>query len=565
MKFEKEVRNQITDLFVPYEKPDSPGYIVGVINDNNIIFSQGFGQANLEHFSPITSKTVFDVGSLAKQFVGLIIALLEEDGRLSINTKIKKFLPEFPDYAQDITIANLLYHTSGIRNYTVLAYYMMGYHESDAITKDEVFNLLVRLKTTNFKPGEKWEYSDSNYFLLAAIIERITGKSLKQFASEVIFEPLKMHNTLFRECHSEIIRNRAVSYVPHQVAFQSPYLYRDPPEASGTFHTLISNYEHVGAEGLFTTLDDLLKWDRNFQDNRLGKSKPDLIKRVLSPGVQINKEIRYGFGINIGTFKGKKFFGHDGAIHGYTSSLMRFPEENLAVICLSNHNLVGAWEYRNQILDILFSNTSSAAAPIQPPYRKKSDPDDQGISGRYQNPETAFIWDVFYKDGKYYIRENNHWAFEIYYVEPFLYRTAQTDLKLTFRADSTGNIREVNVVSHEKETKFLPFLRAPIRTNELQEYTGFYRSEELETTFMVVVDQQKLIVKNQNKHFCSMDLRYSPTIKDNFLAHDPHPTSSQITFLRDGDQIAAFVFRDYDGDGREALRFEKTDFPAILH
>jgi CubicO group peptidase (beta-lactamase class C family) len=565
MRFEKEVKKQITDLFVPYEKPDSPGYIVGVIYDNNIIFSQGFGQANLEHYSPITSKTVFDVGSVAKQFVGMMIALLEEDGQLSINNKINEYLPEFPDYAHNITIANLLHHTSGIRNYTVLAYYMMGYHESDAITKDEVFNLLVRLRTTNFKPGERWEYSDSNYFLLAEIITRITRKSLNQYASEVIFEPLKMHNTLYRECHSEVIRNRAVSYVPHRVAFQSPYLYRDPSETSGSFHTLISNYEHVGAEGLFSTLDDLFKWDSNFQDNHLGKRKPDLIKRVLSPGVQINKDIGYGFGINIGTFKGKRFFGHDGAIHGYTSSLMRFPQENLAVICLSNHNFVGAWEYRNQILDILFSITPFTAAPIQPLYRKNIDPDDKMITGRYQNPQTAFIWDIFYKDDKYYIRENNHWEFEIYYVEPFLYRTAQPDLKLTFRADSTGNIRELNVFSDEQETKFLPFLRAPIRTDKLQEYTGFYRSEELETTFRVIVDQQKLIVKNQNKHFCSMDLRYSPTIKDNFLAYDPHPISSQITFLRDGDQITAFVFRDYDGDGREALKFEKTDFPANPH
>jgi hypothetical protein len=244
---------------------------------------------------------------------------------------------------------------------------------------------------------------------------------------------------------------------------------------------------------------------------------------------------------------------------------MRFPEVNLAVICLSNHNLVGAWEFRNQILDILFSNSARNAAPIQPPYRKKSDPDDKMITGRYQNPETASIWEIIFKDGKHYIRENNHWEFEIYFVEPFLYRAAQPDLKLTFRADPTGNISELNVVSDEQEAKFLPFLRSPINTDGLQEYAGFYRSEELKSTFRVVVDQQKLIVKNQNKHLCSMDLRYSPTIKDNFLAYDPHPTSSQITFLRDGDQIAAFVFRDYDGDGREIFKFEKTDFPAIPH
>jgi len=149
----------------------------------------------------------------------------------------------------------------------------MGYHESDAITKDEVFDLLVRLRSLNFKPGKRWEYSDSNYFLLAQIIKRITGKSLRKYSQEVIFGPLEMHNTLFRDCHAQVIRNRAISYVTHPIAFQSPYSYRDPKEMSSSFYALTSNYEHIGAEGLFTTLDDLFKWDQNFRDNRLGKTK----------------------------------------------------------------------------------------------------------------------------------------------------------------------------------------------------------------------------------------------------------------------------------------------------
>jgi len=291
MKFDNKAQEQIADLFALYAESDSPGFAVGIIYDTNVVLSKGFGQAPLEYFSPITSDTVFDVGSIAKQFVGMVIALLEEDGQLSISDKIQKYLPEFPDYAQEITLANLLYHTSGIRNYTVLAYYMMGYHESDAITKGEVYDLLLRLRSLNFKPGERWEYSDSNYFLLAEIVERITGKSMNNYAQEAVFHPLDMHNTLFRECHSQVIRNRAISYVNHPIAFRSPYLYRNQQETSGSFHTLISNYEHVGAEGLFTTLDDLFKWDRNFLCNSLGKGKSNLVERVLSPGVRINEDI----------------------------------------------------------------------------------------------------------------------------------------------------------------------------------------------------------------------------------------------------------------------------------
>ena len=269
MNTHHKFQEEICDLFLPFNKSDMPGFAVGVRWGSEVKFLKGFGQATLEHFSPITPESVFDVGSIAKQFVGMGIALLEEAGHLSTSDKIQVYLPEFPDYGFDIRVANLLYHTSGIRNYTVLAYYMMGYHESDAITKEEIFDLLLRLRSLNFKPGERWEYSDSNYFLLAKIIERITGKTLNQYSNQAIFQPLRMDQTRFRENHSVIIKNRAISYVRYPVAFQSPYLYRQQEETTGPFYTLTSNYEHVGAEGLFTTLTDLIKWVRNFSNNCL--------------------------------------------------------------------------------------------------------------------------------------------------------------------------------------------------------------------------------------------------------------------------------------------------------
>jgi|GEM_PF-402058 len=557
MKFDKTVQGQVTDLFASYTKPDWPGFAVGIVRNSEIVFRKGFGQATLEHFSPITSDTVFDVGSMAKQFVGMAIALLEEEGQLSLDDKMHKYLAEFPEYAEEITLANLLYHTSGIRNYTVLAYYVMGYHESDTITKDEVFDLLLKLPSPNFKPGERWEYSDSNYFLLAQIIERITGKSLGEYAREAIFDPLDMHSTLFRECHSQVIRNRAMSYVTHPVAFRSPYLYRDPQEVSDSFHTLISNYEHVGAEGLFTSLEDLFRWNKNFSENRLGRGRMDLIARVLAPGAQINEDIGYGFGINIGKFKGKKFYGHDGAIHGYTSTMMHFPEESVSIICLANHNLEGAWKYRNRIMDLIFPSSSFTASSPQPSRHRETDPEDRVITGSYQNPGTAATWRVVCRDDGVLIRENDDWEFEIARVEPFVYRGTRSDMELRFVLDSVGKVRKIEGVADEQSFTFLPFLQDPPGADELAEYIGEYWSRELGITFVVSIDGQRLIVKNKAKHFCSMDLLYTPTIKDSFIAYDPHPTSSSITFLRKEESIEAFVFRDYDGDGREDIRFVK--------
>lgn len=559
MKFDMNVQEQVTDLFTSYTKPDGPGFAVGIVCNSEIVYREGFGQETLEHFSPITSDTVFDVGSMAKQFVGMAIALLEEEGQLSLSDKIHKYLAEFPDYAKEITLADLLYHTSGIRNYTVLAYYMMGYHESDAMTREEVYDLLLTLPSLHFKPGERWEYSDSNYFLLARIIERVTGISLGEYAREAIFDPLDMRNTLFRECHSQVIRNRAMSYVTHPVAFRSPYLYRDRREGPHAFHTLISNYEHVGAEGLFTSLEDLFKWCMNFRGNRLGRNRSDLIVRVLAPGVQVAEDIGYGFGINVGKFKGKKFYGHDGAIHGYTSSMMHFPEENVSIICLANHNLEGAWEYRDRIMDLIFPGNSSIVSPHQPSHHRETDPDCRLIAGSYQNPRTAAIWQVVCRDNGGFIRENDNWEFEIARVEPFVYRVARPAMELRFVMDSVGKVREIEGVAGEQSFTFVPFLQNPPCTAELAEYIGEYWSRELGITFIVNLDGQRLIVRNKAKHFCSMDLLYTHTIRDSFIAYDPHPKSSQITFLRKEGSIEAFVFRDYDGDGREDMRFVKME------
>ncbi len=558
MKFDLYLEEKVSELFVPYTKAGWPGFAVGIVCDDEAVFRKGFGQANLEHFSPITAETVFDVGSMAKQFVGMAVAILEEEGRLSIKDAMGKYLVEFPAYAQAITLADLLYQTSGIRNYTVLGYYMMGYHESDAMTGEEVYDLLLKIPL-HFKPGERWEYSDSNYFLLAKIIERITGKTLGEYAREAIFEPLEMRNTRFRECHSQVIRNRAMSYVSHPVAFRSPYLYRDQREGSEEFHTLASNYEHVGAEGLFTSLDDLFKWDVNFSRNHLGRNRSDLVARVLTPGARASENIGYGYGFNIGNYRGKKFYGHDGAIHGYTASMMHFPEEATSILCLGNHTLESAWEYRDRIMDLLFPGKCSRISTQRPALKRESAPEDRGIAGSYQNPRSAATWRVERREDGVFIRENGQGEFEIEWVEAWVYRAAAPAMELRFVLDDAGKVVEIEGVASGQSFRFVRFLQEPPGSDELAEYVGEYELPELGVTFLVKSDGQGLFMRNQARHFCAMDLGYAPTIQDSFMAHDPNPGTSQITFLRKEGVIEEFVFRDYDGDGREDFRFVKVN------
>ncbi|MBI9044990.1 MAG: beta-lactamase family protein [Anaerolineaceae bacterium] len=557
----KIINKKISGLFSTFDTYDSPGYAIGVMHQNNLIFNQGFGQATLEHPSPINSKTVFDIGSMAKQFVGMSIALLEENEQLSIEDTIHKYLPEFPDYGHKITLSDLLYHCSGIRNYSVMAYYMIGIHESDAISNEEIYDLLLRIKSLNFKPGSKYEYSDSNYFLLGKIIEHITGQSLNTFAAESIFKPLGMKNSLFREVHSQIIPRRAMSYVKHPIAFKSPVQYSKSRRDQNTFHTLVSNYEHIGAEGIFTSLEDLFKWTHNFSSNQLGKRKQSLIKNMLSPGIQINDSLAYGYGINTGTFEDMKYFGHNGAIHGYTSSLAVFPEEDLSIICLSNHNQTGAWEFRKPILEILYPQKSVSIpnAKLEQPEEYEKHAKFSHISGKYQNPETASMWDVFIKDDHCFVRENFGREFELFAKSSSEYQALPSYLntRVVFETNNAGKVTELKAIIEGKTSTFIPFLKDSYSIHELEDYEGEYFSDELQTTFMVIPDSQGIQLKNKNRHFCSMDLLYTPTIKDYFMAFDPHPYCSQISFLRVEEEIFALVYRDYDGDGRENILFHK--------
>ncbi|MCJ7624941.1 MAG: beta-lactamase family protein, partial [Anaerolineaceae bacterium] len=520
----------------------------------------GFGHANLEHASPVESSRVFDIGSMAKQFVGTAVALLEEDGELSLDDRVGHYLPELHACARDVSLANLVYHTSGIRSYTVLAYYLMGCHESDALTSDEVYDLLARQKSLTFPAGEKWEYSDSNYYLLAKIVERISGQSLAEFTQARIFAPLEMSQTLFRDCHSRIIPHRAISYVNYPIRFQSPSTYHSARETPGELHALISNYEHVGAEGVYTTLDDLFKWDQNFLDNQLGKGGQALIERILTAGkLNDGRPTRYGLGIIIGDSRGKAFFGHDGAFYGYTSSMMHFIDENTTIICLTNHNDVGAWEYRSQIMDLIFPE--SVSRPPAPKIQGKRLPSNetQKITGAYQNPKTSSIWEIKNVDGVVVVEVNRAENFEITHLGSlrFIAPSNHEMLQLNFILEETGIVSEVRSMQNGKVFFLHPFLDRALTQDELETYAGAYTCDELGTTFLVDFEAGNLRFRNKNRHFCSMDLLYMPTIMDSFISYDPRPVSSQVTFLREEGRVTAFVYRDYDGDRREELIFRK--------
>ena len=332
---------EVDKIFAAWDKPDSPGCALGIIQEGRFIYRRGYGMANLEHGIPLTSHSIFRIGSTSKQFTAMCIVLLEEEGRLSLDDNLKKYFPKMPDYAESITIRHLLHHTSGIRDYLTLMR-LAGIRNDDYLTDPEVVDLIVRQKELNFLPGEEFLYSNSGYFLLAEIVERVTGDSMRVYAKEKIFDPLGMTHTHFHDDHRDIVKNRASGY---------------GREKSGEFWINMTTLGMIGDGGVFTSIDDLLFWDSNFYDNKLGLADQGLIDKMLTPGLLNNgKKLDYALGLGLSDYKGLKMVSHGGAFVGFRADMLRFPDLKFSVIVLANLGNINPSRLARQVADIYLAD-----------------------------------------------------------------------------------------------------------------------------------------------------------------------------------------------------------------
>ncbi|MEE9219170.1 MAG: serine hydrolase domain-containing protein, partial [Acidobacteriota bacterium] len=328
---------RVNAVFADYDKPGSPGCALGVIQDGKLAYKRGYGMASLEHGAPITPDTIFRMGSVSKQFTAAAVALLAEEGKISLDDDVRKYLPELPAYERPITIRHLIHHTSGLRDYTSLTP-MAGIGGTDHYTVAESLDLIARQRATDFQAGEKYSYCNSGYFLLSQIVERASGKSLRAYAEERIFGPLGMKQTHFHDAPFEVVPRRAYGYSPAD---------------DGGYRTDMTGWEQVGDGSVFTTIEDLLLWDRNFYDNRLGLGGPALIETLQTPGKLNNGEtIDYAFGLRVDEYRGLKRVHHSGSWVGFRTYITRFPEQHLSVAVLCNLSTASPGPLAHRVADI---------------------------------------------------------------------------------------------------------------------------------------------------------------------------------------------------------------------
>ena len=340
-----ERARQVDALFREYDRPDSPGAAIVVVQDGKIILQREYGSANLEYGIPITPQSIFHVGSVAKQFTGFSVLQLEDQRRVSLDDDVRKYLPEVPDFGKTITLRHLLHHQSGLREQETL-FQMSGISTADVIETSQILKLVGRQKELNFSPGTDISYCNTGYVLLAQVVEKVTGKSFREWTRTNIFEPLGMKHSQFNDSASRIVRMRAYPY----------YL-----AEGGELQKGILSYSYVGPTSLLTTSEDMARWMLNYDRPRVGNQAIRQKMLFESGNLENGENPGYGYGIGVLSYRGLRVCWHSGHDAAYRAFAAYFPDQRFGIAILSNFYSINPMNLGKKIADIYLSKSMSKA------------------------------------------------------------------------------------------------------------------------------------------------------------------------------------------------------------
>lgn len=344
---------RIDTLFSAFDHLNSPGYAIGISKDDKTLYQKGYGSANLDYNIPLTPNSAFSIASVSKQFTAACIAILILDNKIALETPVSEFIPRLNKYKDTIRIKHLIYNTSGITDYHRLprksgkSWITFNYFDIE-----ECIETSLSQDTLQFKPGDQWDYCNVNFMLLTKIVEEVSGQPFSTFAKDRLFTPLGMDRTIIHDDVTEVIKNRVTPYnirTPENVAGYDEY--GVTIKSNGQYIQHIRTSPHYGGSGVVTTIEDLLKWSKHMVTKELhGEEFYDLMHKTLKFNHPRDNQ---AFGLYIGDFNGRKIVAWDGGDWGISSQLMRFPEQGIAIVVLSNLGSGEAFRKVNQIADIL--------------------------------------------------------------------------------------------------------------------------------------------------------------------------------------------------------------------
>jgi CubicO group peptidase (beta-lactamase class C family) len=487
---------RVDAIFARWTQPESPGCAVGVSRDGAAVLTRAYGLANLEFDVPLTPGSVFESGSVAKQFTAAAIGLLVLDGKLAVTDPARKYVPELPEFAAGVTIQHLLTHTSGLRSQWPLLT-IAGRPPGEAVhTVDEILDLVSRQRRLNFEPGEHYLYNNTAFTLLSVIVSRVSGKPFQAFCDERLFRPLGMASTQWRVDHRQVVKGRATAYR------QS----RDK-----RFQTFMSITDVVGNGGLLTTVDDLLRWNANLDDPNVGGRA--LVDWLETRGrLNDGTENEYARGLTVTTYKGVREVSHGGSTAGYQTFLARFPDARLSVAVLCNTTGTNPSALAHQVADVFLGEhlrepTPAAAVDLPDTVLKER-------AGLYRDQASGALLEIAVAaDGLHAYGATGP---KLLALDANRFVTSGR-ATYTFEPVTDGGSRTWRVIESSGNTRPTAWHRvepAVPGSESLGAYAGRYWSAELEVAYTVEVEHGKLWLRFRGDAPREM----TPADRDGFVA-----------------------------------------------
>lgn len=534
-------KGKIDEIFSAFNRTDSPGCAVAVYQNGELTLSRAYGMADLQQRIGNSTDTVFHIASVSKQFTAHAINLLVHDGALALDDKVRHFIPQLPAVAKDITLRQLLYHTSGLRDELELLWMAGWRDEGDVKTLSDVLNLVQRQQRLNNSPGATHLYINTGYTLLAEVVRRVSGQSLRDFARERIFRPLAMHNTQFVDDSSLIVGNRAVPYQAH---------------ADGGFRMSQRRFDYVGAMGLHTTVEDLAKWERNLLKGSIGGAAT--VTRMSQAGRLPNgTSFGYGMGMHVGTHRGVPMLHHDGVDSGFRSTFVRFPEQKVSVATLCNHQAANTALLSRQVAEIFLASALQPAAPpaASPEQVTANLEEPDRYTGWFVNETNGIVREVRLEEG----RLQFSWGkgkVELLPIGPGRFRRGSVPGETRIKLNATGHPTQMIVSFESGDDDVYTYLgREPFRApaGYLARFEGSYFSPELDAGWRAVVKDDNIVLEVPRNG----DLVLRPLGQDRFGSTSPFGFFLEFTRSQQGN-IEGFLVSN---PRVKALRFQRSNHP----
>jgi CubicO group peptidase (beta-lactamase class C family) len=501
---------RIESLFARWNSPQSPGCAAAVLKQGDVVWQRGFGMANLEHAIPITPQSAFYLGSTSKQFTAMTVLLLVERGKLGLDDPIRRWLPQLPEYLQPVTIRHLLEHTSGIRDYITL-WNLTNPEDDAALSEVYVNELLLRQKELNFAPGTEFLYSNSGYFLLSQIVRPAAFRHLADLAEETVFRPLGMNSTRYYRDRFAILPRRATGYSPAPAANDM---------IPGSIRINTATLDVTGDGGVFTTLEDVAKWDKLFADPQppFAGAIARMMTQVALPS---GDKAEYGRGLMLRRVNGYDTVSHMGGLRGYRSDILRIPSEHTTIACLCNASDADAGALSRLIMEAILPPRPPATPP------KLTAEELKRKVGAFQDRLTGDLLQIMIQNDTL-IADFNGFRMPLMPETPMRFRSAAGPLRFEVEFRANGSTDEPRFLRNEAEShRETAFERVQLLAGppaNLGQYEGRFFSAEARATLEVRLVDGNLELYQQERPVGRMQA----TTPDRF-----HLGALNVEFLRD--------------------------------